>query len=366
MAKSGQKADGAKRRHVRDAKGNGSAVDALLKRVADAPPATSARPTPSGKVYYAGLFPGHDVALPHELGVRAEALGVALDMPVWLLLQRPADDQPAARLDDDIKDGFFALRSRLAESERIALIVDSPGGLGPSAYSLARLFQRHCSGWTAVVPRYAKGAATLLILGADQIYMGRDAELGPLDAQLMDREREEMVSALDEVQGLERLRASAVDQIEQTLQLLLARTDQQVEAILPVVTKFVSDTMTPLLAKVNSTHYSQQARALKVAEDYAVRLLLPRASRHDAENCARHFVNHYSEHGFVIDSDEASAHLDVLTPTHEQGTAIGELEEWLTHNRVVALGPLAIRDEQPDRPTRPKNTLATVSADVPR
>ena len=93
---------------------------------------------------------------------------------------------PAAAIDEDLRDAFFALRSQLAESERIALIVDSPGGEGRSAYSLARLLQRHCDGWTAVVPRYAKSAATLLVMGADRIYMGRDAELGPLDAELAD------------------------------------------------------------------------------------------------------------------------------------------------------------------------------------
>jgi hypothetical protein len=367
VAKSGQKAEGAKRRGVRDAKGNGRAVDALLKRVAEAPPAidAAARATPTGKTYYAGLSPGLDVALPHELGIRAEALGAALELPVWLLLQRPADDQPVARLNAEVRDGFFALRSRLAESGRIALIVDSPGGLAPSAYSLARLLQRHCSGWTAVVPRYAKGAATLLILGADQLYMGRDAELGPLDAQLPDREREQLVSALDEIQGVERLRASAVGQIEQTMQSLLARTDLKAEALLPIVTKFVADTIAPLLANVDSARYSRQAQALEVAEDYAVRLLLAHASRQDAESCARHFASRYCEHGFVIDSDEASAHLDVLTPTPEQAAAVGELEEWLTHNRVLALGPLAVTDERRDRTTRPQSTLTTVSTSVP-
>jgi Serine dehydrogenase proteinase len=351
VAKSGQKAEGGKRRAVRDANGNGNAVEALLKRVVEAPPATAARPAPRGKAYYAGFFPGLDVALPQELGARAQALGAALDMPVWLLLQRRPRDRPLARLNDDVRDGFFMLRSRLAESERVALVVDSPGGLGPSAYSLARLFQRRCGGWTAVVPRYAKGAATLLILGADQIYMGRDAELGPLDAQLADREHEQPASALDEVQSVEQLRVSAVDQVEQTMQPLLARTGQTVETILPIAAKLVADTMAPLLAKIDTAHYSRQARVLKVLEDYAVRLLLPRVSRDEAESCARQLANRYREHGFVIDSEEAGEYLDVLTPTDAQRAAIGELEEWLTHNRVLALGPLVIEDEQGDDTT---------------
>jgi len=47
------------------------------------------------------------------------------------------------------------------------------------------------------VPRYAKSAATLLALGADRILLGKFAEIGPLDAQFDDPEREYRLSALD-------------------------------------------------------------------------------------------------------------------------------------------------------------------------
>jgi ClpP class serine protease len=33
------------------------------------------------------------------------------------------------------------------------------------------LLKRHCGGFVAVVPRYAKSAATLLALGADEIIL---------------------------------------------------------------------------------------------------------------------------------------------------------------------------------------------------
>lgn len=219
-------------------------------------------------------------------------------------------------------------------------MIDSPGGHAAAAYKIARLFQRHCGGWSAIVPRYAKSAATLLVMGADQLYMGRDAELGPLDAQLMDPEREEITSALDEVQALERMHSSAMTQIDETMQLLLGRTGKKMESLLPIVTKFVSDTMAPLLDKIDTVHYSQQSRVLKVAEDYAFRLLLPRVPRADAEYTARHFVNHYNEHGFVIDAEEARDYLGVADADNTQTVAIAQMEEWLTNNSTIAIGPL--------------------------
>jgi hypothetical protein len=162
----------------------------------------------------------------------------------------------------------------------------------------------------------------------------------------MDPEREEVTSALDEVQALERMHSSAMTQIDDTMQLLLGRTGKKVETLLPVVTKFVADTMAPLLDKIDTVHYSQQSRVLKVAEDYAYRLLLPRVTRGEAEDTARHFVNHYNEHGFVIDAEEARLYLGLGDADEAQDAAIAQMEEWLTNNGTIAIGPLiTIREE---------------------
>ena len=76
-------------------------------------------------------------------------------------------------------------------------------------------------------------AATLLTLGADGILMGPDASLGPLDAQIFDIETEMYGSVLNEVQALERLRAYALESVDETMQLLVTRTGKRVETLLP-------------------------------------------------------------------------------------------------------------------------------------
>ena len=90
------------------------------------------------------------------------------------------------------------------------MVLESPGGFAPDAFNIARILCRHAGSFTVVIPSYAKSAATLLALGAERIVMGADAELGPLDAQLWDTEREERTSALDEIQALERLHTVAL------------------------------------------------------------------------------------------------------------------------------------------------------------
>jgi hypothetical protein len=157
-----------------------------------------------------------------------------------------------------------------------------------------------------LVPRYAKSAATLLTLGAERIVLGAHAELGPLDAQLLDPEREDYSSTLDEVQALQRLHARALETVDETMNMLLARTGKKVETLLPMVLRFVADLMEPLSQKIDTVHYTQMSRILKVAEEYAVRLLAPKYPLEEAKRIARHLVEAYPEHGFIIDATEAN------------------------------------------------------------
>ncbi len=192
----------------------------------------------------------------------------------------------------------------------------------------------------------AKSAATLLTLGGDRIFIGRDAELGPLDVQVWDPEREEPTSALDEVQALERLFPTALEQVDQAMTLLVGRTGKKVDSLMPMVMKFVSDLMVPLLSNIDAIHYTQQGRRLRVAEDYAVRLLEPKYGTETAKTIAGHLVNRYSEHGFIINAAEASSILEVSEASDEQGEAMGDLADILVRARLTAIG--TIREETDD------------------
>jgi hypothetical protein len=235
----------------------------------------------------------------------------------------------------------------------VALLIHSLGGIATAAFQIANLLRDRCSGFTAVVPRYAKSAATLLALGGSDILLGRTpAELGPLDAQLEDPEREDTLSALDEVQALERLRAFALDAFDNTMNLLLERTKKRLSTLFPIVMKFTADVVRPLFENVDVVRYTQMSRILKVAEDYAARLLLDKYSRHEAEAIARHLAEQYAEHPFPIGMteieliqaelglDKPIAHLvppntqiifDKMLPFLGHFTAIGPLVEVKEH-----------------------------------
>jgi hypothetical protein len=278
-------------------------------------------------------------SLPAGLPKALEDLEESLDRPVWMCLQ--GGDDPAATLGPLVRNLFLEARAELeADGEPIALVIESPGGYAKDAFAIARILCRHAGGFSAVVPSYAKSAATLLTLGAEEILMGPDAELGPLDAQQWDNVREERTSALDEIQALERLH-SALEQLDQTMMVMMSGTQKRTEVMLPIACRFVSDMMKPLLEKIDTVHYAKQSRVLKVAEDYATRLLQPHHGE-AASEIANQLVNGYPEHGFVIGPEEMESLMRMsLEPPEEAKKPIQRIEEiLLSQPPFVAIGRL--------------------------
>ena len=289
--------------------------------------------------YVASIYSGPGRILPPEFAADVVALEKILEMPLWLLVQSGGDKFDS--LEDNLVESLLAARAELPEGGPVGLLIDSPGGSAKCSYQIATILRARCGGFTAIVPRYAKSAATLLTLGADAILLGQHAELGPLDAQYLDPEREEWVSALDEVQALERLHAFALESVDRTMFLMAPRTRKKIETLLPMILKFVSDMTRPLFEKIEAVHYTQMSRTLKVAEEYAIRLLQTKYPLKKAQDIARRLVSHYPEHGFIIDTAEAGAFelelasvsdklqviFDSMRPFLARLTVIGHLKE---------------------------------------
>ncbi|MBN4054632.1 hypothetical protein JYT87_02880 [Nitrospira defluvii] len=98
--------------------------------------------------------------------------------------------------------------------------------------------------------------------------------------------------------------------IDQTMMLLTHRTQKRTDVLLPEVLSYVSNLMRPLLEKIDVLDYTRKSRELKVAEEYAVRLMQPNYPWEEAKRIARQLVENYPTHGFVIDSYESSTYRD--------------------------------------------------------
>lgn len=286
--------------------------------------------------YHASIFPGSHHPLPHDFGRAVLRLEKSMDLRFCLVVQQGTSNEMDS-LDESLLDPFAALLKSSPKGSRVGLLIHSPGGFARPAYQMARLLQRQCGGFVSVVPRYAKSAATILAIGAEKLYLHRDAELGPLDAQIWDVDREARSSALDEFQALERLHAQALTLMDSTMALLVQRSRKRTDILLPMVLNYTAQTMRPMFEKIDTVHYTSMARTLKVAEAYALRLLRNSYPEEAAVEIARQLVYGYPEHGFVIDSEEASGlGLQMEKFSDEQTEAVEVMIPFLAN--MTALG----------------------------
>ena len=328
-------------------KGNGAATSAprpkrltARTKAAAAKQAATATPTatttPAKKEYFASISPEPKQPLPKEFAEVVLELEQKIGKKLCLFLQSQKQENITG-IDRNLEVAFRTCLKQFPKGKQIALLIDSPGGQAKQAYSIARILQRGCGGFEAIIPFYAKSAATLLVLGADTIFMGEHCELGPLDVQIMDPEREDTISALDEVQSLERFHAFALKAFDSPMFLLKKRSNKKLKTLLPISSKFAMDMVRPLLEKIDIVQYTQMSRILKVAEQYAIRLMSRHYPSPKAEKIASILVEQYPEHGFLIDRDEArSIGLRVKAIPDEQAEIISRLGPAL--DEVTAYG----------------------------
>lgn len=202
--------------------------------------------------------------------------------------------------------------TKLKEPKDIFLIIDSRGGSVESAYLIAKTCRRLSKGKFIVgIPRRAKSAATLISLGADEIHMGLMSELGPIDPQIA------TIPALGLSNALR----------------VIAQLSQEFPGSAEMFSKYLKENLfLPQLGHLE--------RMCESAEQYASRLLKHNSniSEEDANRLANHFVNHYKDHGFVIDCDEAEELMGATTvKISEKGYEFANaIYRWLDFVRIVS------------------------------
>lgn len=92
----------------------------------------------------------------------------------------------------DFEWGLFSSATRMltravrdiGETDRLDLVLDSGGGSVDAAAKIVKVSRAYASRLSVLVPSYAKSAAALIALSADEIVMSRSGELGNVDPQV--------------------------------------------------------------------------------------------------------------------------------------------------------------------------------------
>ena len=197
-------------------------------------------------------------------------------------------------LDAEDFETIFDLLNTLGKQKNLDLYILSPGGFAHPAYKIARLFQSYSENkFSVLIPYYAKSAATILSLGADEIVMGPASELGPIDPQFSISNNSPSISALTLKEALDYI-TKAIKEDSKTAPLYV-----------------------PLLDKVDLITLGHFEREIESAKQYGEILLTSKKmnplTKEKAEEVANDFVQQYKTHGFVIDGQAASSLLSEKT-----------------------------------------------------
>ncbi len=191
----------------------------------------------------------------------------------------------------------------------IDLWVDSPGGDAHAAFKLYRELRDKCTRLRVAVPDYAKSAATLFAIGADELFLSASADLGPLDAQIEHPDREgRTVSALAGANALEHIMRLGTSLTMATGPHIVSMTGLPRTEVLRELFEFSANALAPVLEKLDPQLIHEAAESLKVTRKYAQLVIQARQenkfSDRQARDVAASLVSDYPTHGYVIDRCE--------------------------------------------------------------
>jgi len=194
---------------------------------------------------------------------------------------------PEGGIDRDDIAPFGDLLERT--SGDVDLLIHSAGGDIDAAEKLVYMCRRRAKTLRVIVPEYAKSAATLIALAADQILMGYASELGPIDPQI--------AITTPEGRVIQRPARSFLDGLEE-----IKRKVAEEGGLSPVYY--------PPLSQLDPALLDYCTKAIERSRQFAIKWLKQHMCKGDAsqaETIAARLldVSRYLSHGIVIDAAEA-------------------------------------------------------------
>jgi len=218
------------------------------------------------------------------------------------------------------------LRSRTSRPN-ICLIIVTEGGQADAAYLIARRLQDDYKRFTTIVPGWCKSAGTLLVVGAHEVVITNDGQIGPLDVQIPKRdELGEAGSGLIVTDALADLQRKSMDTWRTWTLDIVAGTEGQVsfKTAAEIASKITIGLFSAIYGQIDPMYMGQAHRLMNVGLEYGQRL--SKYSENITEECLKHLVEEYPDHGFAIDRTEAqSIFKQVNAPTRQQEALITHL-----------------------------------------
>ncbi len=192
------------------------------------------------------------------------------------------------QLNDNILVPLYKQLKEIGHTKKIDLVLHSYDGVVDTSYKVVMLIREFCEEFAVIVPTVAKSAASMLVLGADEIVMGPISELGPIDPLVKHPVFQDTLVPVQAVwHCLDYLQRSLINSPD------------------PKVTSFM---VTQLLNKLDPWLIGNYEKTIKASRQYAETLLsryMLKDNLDKVENVTRALTEEYFSHGYPIGRREA-------------------------------------------------------------
>ncbi|MGD0773993.1 MAG: Clp protease ClpP [Candidatus Solibacter sp.] len=95
------------------------------------------------------------------------------------------------------------------KGKHLDLVLETPGGFADVTEDIVRLIRQKYDSFAVIIAGWAKSAGTILAMAADEILMGPNSALGPIDAQLIWNNKQFSADAL--LEGVKKIKQEVQD-----------------------------------------------------------------------------------------------------------------------------------------------------------
>lgn len=191
-------------------------------------------------------------------------------------------------LDDRILVPLYKQLKAIGHTPKIDLLLHSYGGAVDTPYKVVALIREFCEKFGVIVPFAAKSAASMVVLGADEVVMGPISELGPIDPLVKHPVYKDLWVPVQAIRH-------CIDYLQRSL----------ADSSDPELVNFI---ITPMLNKLDPWLIGDYEKALKASHQYAEALLSRYMLKEAPEKVplvTRALTEGYFSHGYPIGRREA-------------------------------------------------------------
>jgi hypothetical protein len=253
------------------------------------------------------------------------------------------------------------------KNDSCSIFLTTCGGDPHAAFRMGRCVRHAYAKVRVVVPSICKSAGPSFAICADELSIGNNGELGPLDVQInKPEELAEINSGLNILNSLKVIQDHGMRIFRAVLQDLRYGARLSTKLAAEYAAKIAIGSMEPLYSQIDPTKVAETSRAMSIASSYGSRLNRYGKNLKGTE-ALRSLLSSYPDHGFVIDRKEARKLFHRVSGFSEEEKQIYALYENSLFDPARPFGPyfldendLKKQQEEADHETENDKSLPAI------